>query len=167
MEVLEKEKVISVNAGRGLPIREIIEDAGIVLILIWGIFIVLVFFFSLSGREVLPYFIGITLLLVIPLVLSILIRQSRHYAKILFDGERGVVMIKGVWRWRQVSFNDIKGFQVNRYRFQRDLFLHRLDLILSSGKTLRLIQDVPDEGALFLLGKKVRDLVKKPLNIYK
>ncbi len=165
MEVLQKGKAISINAGQKFPIKEMLGDAGIVLILIWGIFAVLVLFFSQAGGEMFPYFIAITLLLIVPLVSGILIRQSRHHREILFDGEGGVLSIRGIWRWRHVSFAEIREFQVNKY-FKRDLFLYRLDVVLSSGKILQLIQDVPDKRALCSLGEKVRDLVNKPLTEY-
>lgn len=166
MEVLEKGKSISIDAGKKFPIKDMLGEAGIVLILIWGVFAVLVRFFSHAGGQILPYFIAIALLLVVPLVSVILIRQSRHYGRILFDGERRVLSFRGLWRRQQVSFDEIRGFQVNKYRFKRDLFLYRFDLVLSSGKTLRLIQDVADKGSLYSLGEKVGDLVKRPLNIH-
>ncbi|UCD70911.1 MAG: hypothetical protein JSW70_07880 [Syntrophobacterales bacterium] len=165
MEVLEKGKSISIHAGGKFPIKNILVDAGIVIILIWGVFAILVYFFSQPGGEILPYFIAITLLLVAPLVFYILIRQSRHYRNILFNGERKVLFLRGIWRSWQVPFEEIRGFQVNKYRFKGDLFLYRFDAVLSSGTTLRLIQDVPDKAALCSLGEKVGDLVKKPLHV--
>ena len=164
MEVLEKGKTILIHAGQKFPIKSLLVDAGIVLILIWGVFAVLVLFFSQAGREMFPYFFAVTLLLIVPLVSAILIRRTRHYREVLFDGESGVLSLKGMWRSWEISFNEIKGFQVNRYRYKRDLFLYRLDVVLSSGNTFRLIQDVPDKGALSSLGKRLRDLVKKPFN---
>lgn len=165
MEVLEKGKTLSIKAGQRFPIKKTLVDAGIVLILIWGIFTYLVLFLSQQGRELFPYFIAITLLLVVPLVSGILIRQSRHYREIIFNGERGVLSLKGVWGRRHVSFHEIKGLQVNKYRFKRYVFLYRLDVVLSSGKTLRLIQEVPDKEALYSLGKKAGDLIKKPFKV--
>jgi len=162
MEVLEKGKTLSIKAGKRFPIKKTLVDAGIVLILIWGIFTYLVLFLSQQGRELFPYFIAITLLLVVPLVSGILIRQSRHYREIVFDGERGVLFLKGVWSWRQLSFHEIKTLQVEKYRFKRNLLLYRLEVILSSGKTLRLIQDVPEKEALNSLSKKAGALLKKP-----
>lgn len=166
MEVLEKGKSISIHTGGRSPIKNILVDAGIVIILIWGVFTVLVYFFSRSGREMLPYFIAISLLLVVPLVSGILVRQSRRYREIIFDGERKVLSLRGIWRSWQVPFEEIRGFQVNKYPFKRDLFLYRFEAILSSGKILRLIQDVPDSEPLHSLGEKVRELVKRPLHVY-
>jgi hypothetical protein len=166
MEVLEKGKSISIHTGEKSPIKNILVDAGIVIILIWGVFTVLVYFFSQPGGEMLPYFIAITLLLVVPLVSGILIRQSRRYKEIHFDGERKVLSLRGVWRSWQVPFEEIQGFQVNRYRFKKDLFLYRFEAIHSSGKILRLVQDVPDSEPLRSLGEKVRELVKRPLHVY-
>lgn len=165
MEVLEKGKTLAIKAGQRFPIKKILVDAGIVLILIWGIFTYLVFFLSQQGREILPYFIAITLLLVVPLVSGILIRQSRHYREILFDGERDLLSVRGVWRRRQFSFDEINELQVNKYRFKKKLFLYRFDVALSSGKMLRLIQDIQDKEALCLLGQKVKRLARKPLNV--
>jgi len=165
MEVLEKGKTISIHAGRKFPIRKMIADGGTVVVVIWGIFAVLTLFFSHPWREMLPYFVGITLLLVVPLVYSVLIRQSRHYREILFDGERRVLSLRALWRWQKVSFDDIRGFQVNTYRFKRDVFLYRLDAVLASGKMLRLVLDVPDRDVLCSLARKVGDLVKKPLKV--
>jgi len=165
MEVLEKGKTLSIKAGQRFPIKKTLVDAGIVLILIWGIFTYLVLFLSQQDRELFPYFIAITLLLVVPLVSGILIRQSRHYREIVFDGERDMLSLKGVWGWRQVSFHEINELQVNKYRFKKKLFLYRLDVVLSSGKTLRLIQEVPDKEALYSLGKKAGDLIKKPFKV--
>ena len=165
MEVLEKGKTLSIKAGQRFPIKKTLVDAGIVLILIWGIFTYLVLFLSQQGREILPYFIAITLLLVVPLVSGILIRQSRHYREILFDGERDLLSVRGVWRRRQFSFDEINELQVNKYRFKKKLFLYRFDVALSSGKTLRLIQDIQDKEGLCLLGQKVKRLARKPLNV--
>lgn len=165
MEVLEKGKTLSIKAGQRFPIKKMLMDAGIVLILIWGIFTYLVLFLSQQGRELFPYFIAITLLLVVPLVSGILIRQSRHYREIIFNGERGVLSLKGVWSWRQVSFHEIKALQVEKYRFKRNILLYRLDLVLSSGKTIRLIQDVPEKEALNSLCKKAGALLKKPFKV--
>lgn len=164
MEVVERNKAISIHTGQKFQIKKIFVDAGIVIILIWGVFAVLVFFFSQAGREILPYFIAFTSLLVIPLVSGILIRQSRQYRTVVFDGERGVLSLRGVWRSGQVYFDEIRGFRINRYRFKRELFLYRLEVVLSSGKIIRLIQDVPDKGVLCSLGEKVGNLVKKPFN---
>ena len=165
MEVLEKEKTLSIKAGQRFPIKKILVDAGIVLILIWGIFTYLVLFLSQEGKELFPYFIAITLLLVGPLVSGILLRQSRHYREIIFDGERGVLSLKGVWNWRQLSFHEIKALQVEKYRFKRNILLYRLDVVLSSGKTIRLIRDVPEKEALNSLGKKMGALLKKPFKV--
>ncbi len=165
MEVLEKGKTLSIKAVQRFPIKKVLVDAGIVLILIWGIFAYLVLFLSQKGAEILPYFIAIALLLIVPLVAGILIRQSRQYSEIVFDGESGVLSLKGVWSRRHVSFGEIKGLQVNKYRFKRYVFLYRLDVVLSSGKTLRLIQEVPDKEALYSLGKKAGDLIKKPFKV--
>ena len=166
MEVREKGKSISIHTGEKSPIKNILADEGIVIILIWGVFAVLVYFFSQPSGEMLPYFIAITLLLVVPLVFGILIRQSRRYKEIHFDGERKVLSLRGVWRSWQVPFEEIQGFQVNRYRFKKDLFLYRFEAIHSSGKILRLVQDVPDSEPLRSLGEKVRELVKRPLHVY-
>ena len=165
MEVLEKGKTLAIKAGQRFPIKKIFVEAGIVLILIWGIFAYLVLFLSQKGRELFPYFIAITLLLVVPLVSGILIRQFRNYREIIFDGERGMLSLKGIWSWRQVSFHEIKTLQVEKYRFKRNLLLYRFVTILSSGKTLRLIQDVPEKEALYSLAKKAGALLKKPLKV--
>jgi len=166
MEVLEKGKTISIHPGQKLPISRMLVDAGGVLALIWGVFAVLVLFFSQAGREILPYFIAITLLLLGPFVGGILIRQSRQYSTILFDGESGMLSVKGFWGSWRVPFDEIREFQVNKYRFKRNILLYRLEVLLSSGKILRLVQDVPDKGSLRSLAEKLADLVKKPLNVH-
>ena len=165
MEVLEKGKTLSIKADQRFPIKKMLVDAGIVLILIWGIFTYLVLFLSQQGSELFPYFIAITLLLVVPLVSGILIRQSRHYREIIFDEEKGLLSLKGVWSWRQVSFHEIKALRVEKYRFKRNILLYRLDVVLSSGKTIRLIQDVPEKEALNSLCKKAGDLLKKSFKV--
>ncbi|MBW2057048.1 MAG: hypothetical protein JRH07_04295 [Deltaproteobacteria bacterium] len=160
MEVLEKGKTISIHSGQGFPALKVIEEAGIVLLLIWGVFAVLVLFFSQPGREILPYFIALALLLVLPVVFTVLIRESRYWGTILFDGERRVLSLRGVWRSREVPFDAIKSFQVNRYPFRKGVFLHRLEVVLSSGQILRLIRDVPEREALSLLCKRIQRLVE-------
>ncbi len=165
MEVVEKGKTISIRAGQTFPLTKMLVDAGFVLILVWVVFAVLVFFFSRTSGELLPYFIAITLLLLVPLVTGILIRQSRQYRTVLFDGESKMLSIWSMWRSQEISFDQIKEFQVNGYRFKRNIFVYRLDVVLSTGKILRLIQDVPDQEALSILGEKVEDLVKKPVKV--
>ena len=165
MEVVEKGKTILLKSNRKFPTKDLLVDAGFVLILVWGVFTVLVVFFSQAAKEIVLYFMAISLLLVIPLVTGILIRQSRQFQEILFDGENGILSFKGMWRQRQVTFNNITAFQINPYRTKRGTTLYRFEVALSSDRTLRLIQDVPDKEALSPLGKKVRDLTKKPLSI--
>ena len=75
-----------------------------------------------------------------------------------------MLSLKGVWSWQQVSFHEIKALQVEKYRFKRNILLYRLDVVLSSGKTVRLIQDVPEKEALHSLAKKAGALLKKPFN---
>jgi len=164
MEVIEKGKILAIRPGKKFPIKEMIIDAGIVLLLVWVVFAVLVLYFSKRGEEILPYFIGITLLLLVPLVSGILARQSRHYREALFDGNKELLSLKGLWRWRQLSFNEIGGLQISKYRYKKRVFLYRFEVVLTSGKTLRLIQDVPHKEALCKLGEKARDLVNKPLH---
>ncbi len=138
-------------------------DGGIVLILIWGVFAVLVLFFSQAYGEILPYFIAMTLLFIVPFVSGILIHHSRHPRMIVFDGDAGVVSLKRIWRSRQVPFDKIREFQVNRYRFKRNIFLYRFEAVLSSGRVLRLIQDVPEKEALCGLAEKAAGLARKPM----
>ncbi len=165
MDVLEKGKTISIKSNRKLPTKDLLVDAGFVLVLVWGVFTVLVVFFSQAAKEIVLYFMAISLLLVIPLVTGILIRQSRQFQEILFDGENGILSLKGMWRQRQIAFNDIKTFQINTYHTKRGTTLYRFEVALSSGRILRLIQDVPDKETLSPLGKKVGDLANKPLSI--
>jgi len=165
MEIVEKGKTISIRADQTFPLTKLLVDSGIIVILIWAIFAVLVIFFSQSPGELLPYFIAITLLLLVPLSIGIPIRQSRQYKTILFDGESKMLSIWGMWRSQEIPFDQIKEFQVSGYRFKRNVFLYRLEVVLSSGKVLRLIQDVPDQEALSILGEKVEDLVKKPVRV--
>ena len=87
MEIIEKGQSILIHAGQKFPFKKIFVDAGIVLILVWGVFSILVVYLSHPVREILPYFFAITFLLLIPLVAGILIRQSRHYDEILISGE--------------------------------------------------------------------------------
>ena len=65
----------------------------------------------------------------------------------------------------RVFFKKKKTLQVETYRFKRKLLLYRFDVIFSSGKTIRLIQDVPDKEALYSLAKKAGSLLKKPLKV--
>lgn len=165
MEIIEKGQSISIIAGQKFPFKKIFVDAGIVLILVWGVFSILVVYLSHPVREILPYFFAITLLFFITLVAGILIRQSRHYDEILINGEKRFIFAKGLWREQQTSFDNIKEFQVNKNRFRKGQFLYRLEAVLASGKPIRLIQDVPDKQSLRSFGRKIEKLVNKPLNI--
>jgi hypothetical protein len=163
MEIIEKGHTISINAGKRFPFKKLLVDAGIAIISVWGVFYVLVIFLSHDGGRLLPYFIAITLLLILPLIAGVLIRQSRHYGEILIDGEKRHLSLKSLWRKQQVSFDDIKEFKVDKYRIRRGLFLYRLEAVPFSGKPLRLIQDVPDKQSLRSFGKKIEKLVDKPV----
>ena len=121
MEVLEKGKILSIFAGKEFSIRSMCVDAGIV-----------------------PYFISITLLLLVPFGFGILLRQSRQFMEVLFDGERQMLLLRRLWRRQQVSFDQINGLQISKYRFKKSLFLYRFEVVLTTGETLRLIQGVPD-----------------------
>ncbi len=165
MEVIEKGKTISVHGTEKVPVKKIVVDAAIVLIVIWGVFAFLVLYFRQPSRGLLPYFIAITFLLFVPLVSGLLIRQSRYHRDIVFDGEKKVLSLKGIWRVWQISFDEIREFQVKKYRLKRDIFLYRLDVRLASGKIRRLIHDVPDKEVLSSLGEKVGRLVGKALNV--
>jgi hypothetical protein len=165
MEIFEQGHAISIHAGQPFPYKKILVDAGIVLVLVWGVFSILVIFLSYPVRVILPYFIAITLLLLIPLVSGVLIRQYRHYGEILINAENRLIVAKWLWRKQQISFDDIKEFQVKKYRYRKSLFLYRVEAILVSGKPLRLIQDVPDKQALRSFGRKIEKLVNKPLTI--
>jgi hypothetical protein len=165
MEVVEKEKTISIRSNRKIPFKDLLVDAGFILILVWGVFTVLVVFLSQEAREMVFYFVAISLLLIIPLVAGILIRQSRQFQEILFDGEKGTLCLKGFWRQRQIAFKDIKAFQISTYTTKRVTTLYRFEAALISGKTLRLIQDVPDKETLSPLGHKAGDLAGKPLDL--
>jgi hypothetical protein len=165
MEIIEKGHTISIHAGKRFPFKKILVDAAIFLILVWGVFSIFVIYLSYPTRVILPYFIAITLLLLIPFVSGVLIRQYRHYGEILIDGERRCLFLKSLWRKQQVSFDDIKEFQVDKYRIKTGLFLYRLEAVPLSGKPLRLIQDVPDKQSLQSFGRKIEKLVNKPLSI--
>ena len=165
MEVVEKGKTISIQSNRKLPFKDLLIDAGFILILVWGVFTVLVVFFSQDAKEIVLYFTAISLLLVIPLVAGILIRQSRQFQVILFDGDNGRLCLKGLWGKRQVAFKDITAFQINPYPTKQGTTLYRFEATLLSGRILRLIQDAPDKEALSPLGKKVGDLANKSLSI--
>jgi hypothetical protein len=163
MEIIEKGQTISIHAGKRFPFKKILVDAGIVVVFVWGVFCVLVIFLSHNAGGILPYFIAITLLLLIPLVAGILIKQSRQYVEILINIEEKLIFSKGLWRRERTSFDDIKEFQVNKYRYRKGLFLYRLEAVLASGKSLRLIQDVPDKQSLHSFGRKLEKFVDKPL----
>lgn len=163
MEIIEKGPTISIKAGKRFPFKKLLVDAGIAIFFVWGVFYVLVIFLSSDAGELLHYFIAISLLLIIPLVAGVLIRQSRHYGEILIDGDKRHLSLKSLWRKQQVSFDAIKEFQVDKYRIKRGLFLYRLEAVPFSGKPLRLIQDVPDKQSLRSFGKKIEKLVDKPL----
>jgi hypothetical protein len=165
MEVISKGRTIRIQSGQGFPFKGLFLDAAVVLILVWGIFLSLVFFFSQPGGVIFPYFIGITLLLLIPLITGILIRHARHYRDVFFDDRKRMLSIKGLWRRHLVSYNDISCFKINTSRYKDGSRIYRLETVLSSGKTLQLIQDVPDKEAICDLGKKVGDLIKKPFNL--
>ena len=163
MEIIEKGPTISIYAGKQFPFKKILVDAGIAVIFVWGVFCVLVIFLSHDAVELFPYFIAITLLLIIPLAAGVLIRQSLHYGEIIIDGGKRHLSLKSLWRKRQVSFDDIKEFQVDKYRNKAGFFLYRLEAVPFSGKPFRLIQDVPDKQSLRSFGRKLEKLVDKPL----
>ena len=165
MEVLEKEKILSIRAGKEFSIKSGFVDAGIVIILVWGVFAILVCFFSRESGEIFPYFIAITLLLLVPFGFGILLRQSRQFSEVLFDGEKQLLLLRRLWRRQQVSFDQINGLQISKYRFKKSLFLYRFEVVLTTGETLRLIQDVPDMTPLRSLGKKAGELVGMPLSV--
>lgn len=77
------------------------------------------------------------------------------------------VLEKDMWRQRQIAFNDIKAFQINTYRTKRGTTLYRSEVALSSGRILRLIQDVPDKEAPSPLGKKVGFATNPTCNNFK
>lgn len=163
MEIIEKGQTISIHAGKRFPFKKILVDAGIAIIFVWGVFCVLVIFFSHDASELLPYFIAITLLLIIPIVAGVLIRQSRHYGEILIDREKKHLSLKNIWRQQQVSLDDIKEFQVGKYRIRSGIFLYRLEAVPFSGKPFRLIQDVPDKQSLLSFGRRIEKLMDKPV----
>ena len=163
MEIIEKGQTISIHAGKRFPFKKILVDAGIAVISVWSVFCVLVIFLSHDATELFPYFIAITLLLTLPLTAGVLIRQSRHYGEIFIDGEKKHLSLKNLWRKQQVSFDDIKEFRVAKYRIRSGLLLYRLEAAPFSGKPLRLIQDVPDKQSLRSFGKKIEQLVDKPV----
>ena len=165
MEIIEQGHTISIDAGKRFPFKKILVDAGIAVAFVWGVFCVLVIFLSHDAGELLLYFIAITLLLITPLAAGVLIRHSRHYGEIQIDGEKRHLSLKSLWRRQQVSFDDIKEFQVDKYRTKPGLFLYRLEAVPFSGKPLRLIQDVPDKQSLRSFGRKIEKLVNKPLTI--
>lgn len=165
MEVVEKGHGLSINADRKFPFKKILMDAGIMIFLVWGVFCILVIFLSHEVEALLPYFIAISLLLIIPLVAGILIRQSRHYVDIQINCEKRQIFAKGLWRNQQTSFGAVSEFQVNQYRYRKRFFLYRLEAVLDSGQSLLLIRDVPDKQALLSLGRKIEKLVNKPLRV--
>ena len=165
MEVHEKGKNISIHPGHKMPFARLIMSVTGVLALIWGIFVILVLYFARSGHDMLPYFVAITLLLVIPFSAGILIRQTRYHRAIFFDAEKETLFFKGLWRSWQVPFEQIREFQVHEYRLRRSVTLCRFEVALSSGKTLPLIIDVPDREELRTLGERVSALVKRPLKV--
>lgn len=161
MEIIETDSSIVIRADQKFPFKSILIDAGIVLALVWGIFGVMIIYFAHPSGQILPYFLAITLLLLVPLVAGILFRYSRHYYEIFINGEKRAILVKGYWHKQQASFDDIKEFQVNKYRFRKDRFLYRLDVILTSGNPIRLIQDVPDERSLRSFGRRMQNLIKR------
>ena len=93
MEIIEKGQSILIKAGQRFPFKKILIDAGIVAVFVWGVFCVLVIFLSHNAGGLLPYFIAITLLLLIPLVAGILIRQSRQYCEIRISVEEKLIFL--------------------------------------------------------------------------
>ena len=163
MEVHEKGKTISIAPGQKMPFARLIMNVIGVLALIWGLFAILVLYFARSGHGMLPYFVAISLLLVVPFVAGILIHQSRHHRAVFFDGEKGTLFFRGIWRSWQVPFEQIREFQVHGYRMRKNVLLYRFQVALFSGKTLPLVIDVPDREGLRALGERVSALVKRPL----
>jgi hypothetical protein len=165
MEIIEKGQTILIRAGKRFPIKKILVDAGIAVAFVWGVFYVLVSLLSYDAHELFPYFIALTLLLIIPLAFGVFIRHSRYFGEILIDAEKRLISLKSLWREQQVSFDDIKEFQVDIYRMKAALFLYRLVAVPFSGKPLRLIQDIPDKQSLRSFGRKIEKLVDKPVRI--
>jgi hypothetical protein len=163
MEVVDRKKTILIHPGQRFPLTKMIADAGVVIILVWGVFAALTVFSGRAVGDLLPYFIVITLFVIIPFTISIVIRLSRYYGTILLDGDRRVLSLQGIWRSMEVPFEEIESFQVSRYRFKRNVFVFRLEALLSTGEVLRLVQDVPDEETLRALGSKIGGLTKRPL----
>jgi len=163
MEVQEKGKTISIHPGHKMPFARLILNVIGVLALIWGLFAILVLFFARSGHGMFPYFVAISLLLVVPFAAGILIRQSRYHRAVFFDGDKGTLFFRGIWRSWHVPFEQIREFQVHGYRVRSSVLLYRFQVALFSGKTLPLVIDVPDREGLRALGERVSTLVKRPL----
>ncbi len=163
MEVFEKEKTISIQPTKDLSAKKIIAEAGMALLLIWGVFTLLVTFFSQPSQGLLPYFMAISLLLVIPLVVGLMMSQHRRSRTALIDGNSGVLTLKVLWRSDQVAFDEIKEFRIRKYRYKRGLFLYRLEVVILSNKPLILVRDVPNQDALRTLAKKIGQLANKPV----
>jgi hypothetical protein len=165
MEIHERGDTLSIQPGQKIQLGGTLWPAAGILILIWAVFGVLVSFYSRRTGEILPYFVAVSLLLMVPLVLGLLIRQSRYHKMIRFDGSKGLLCLDGMWGSRRVPFDMIERFEMEQYRLKRDILLYRLIVRLVSGKTLRLVQDVPDRESLCILGERVGRLARKPLKV--
>lgn len=162
MEVIQKGRTISIRPTDKLPVHATLRDAGIILVLIWAVFVVLVVFFAHDPSRIIPYFGALTLLVVVPLASGLWIKQARHNREVVVDGNRGLLLVKSPGRRQRFALDKIKTLQVKKYRYKTNLLLHRLEVELTSGRTALLIGDVQDEQSLVALGQKIGDVLNKP-----
>ena len=162
MEIIQDGKTILIQAPGKLPTKRILGEAGVVLSLIWGLFAVGFLFFSPKSRGLFPYFVTITLFLIIPLIFGLVLRKARHFSEVLFDANENMLTTKGILRRQEIPFESITEFNIKRCRYRSGSFLFQLNAVLISGKSLPLIRDVPDPRSLHPLGKKLGRLTQKP-----
>ena len=163
MEILEKEKILSIQPTKDFSAKKILAQAGIALLLIWGIFTLLITFFSQPSQGLLPYFIAISLLLVVPMVFGLLMSQYRRNRTAFIDGNSGLLTLKVLWRSDRIAFDEIKEFRIRKYRYKRGLSLYRLEAVILNSKPLILVRDIPNQDALRTLAKKIGQLADKPV----
>jgi len=162
MQVSQKGKIVHIQPTAKLPVWRIARDAGLLLVLIWGLFAFFSLFQSQPTAALAPYFIALSAFILIALLFGLLLRHSRHYRPIVFDAHQRSLSAKGLGRQKMIPFDDITALRLHEYRYKRGQSLYRLEAVRVSQKTFAIIRDVPHPEPLYSLGKKMGKMSRIP-----
>ena len=162
MQISQKGNIIHIQPTAKLPLWRIGRDVGLLLCLIWGLFAFFTLFQSQPAAGLAPYFIALTLFILISLFVGLFLRHTRHYQHILFDAHQRILSARGMGRQRTIPFDDIEALHLHKYHYKRGHFLFRLEAVLGVKKTFAIIRDVPQPEPLHELGKKMGKMSRIP-----